>query len=207
VTKSAPVGTLHLGVGPATNVLHAVRFAASRGRPLSTAVTINWDRLGLADPDATAAFRKLRSKVKAHWKYLRVFKGIVLESFDDVVSHENPEGHRNTHWLIHVPAFFAPQFKKAVARFLAKVVGINELGRALHFTAVGGPGGFAKYMLKGVDPSYGDYFCIDPIEQGFISGRGRTSVSRVLSQAARKRDGWVRKRRPKPGNGSIGSFS
>jgi hypothetical protein len=197
VTKSSGIGTTHIGVRPATNVLHGIRFAAASQRPLSLAATINWDRLGLSDGAARDAFRELRRKVRRRWTYLKQSKSLELGPFDDVGSHENPAGHFNTHWLIRVPAFFTAEFKRTVTRFLKKIVCGEELGQALHFRAAPTPGSFAKYMLKGVDPDYAAYFHMQAQDQGFVVGRGRTFVGRAIGQSARRQAGWKRPRRPK----------
>lgn len=196
MTKSSSHGTRHIGVRPATNIFHAVRFAADRGAPLNLAVTINWHRLGIDDSDATRLFRDLRRRLARRWKYLCVSKP-GIGRFHDVSVQENPGGTRNTHWLIRVPAMIETTFRADVSRFLKKLVGLEEVGRALHMKPVESAGSYAKYLNKGVNPAFGPYFRTTPSDQGFIEGRGRTSVARDLSFAARQREGWTRKRRPK----------
>jgi hypothetical protein len=207
VTKYGPVGTVHIGVRPATNLFHAVRFAASKGRPLNLAVTINWQRLGLDEATAIVAFRSLRQKVRRRWTHLRKSSTPALGSCDDVAVHENPNGLCNTHWMIHVPLGFSGEFKRTVARFLKKVVQLGELSRGLHFQSIGAAGMFAKYVMKGVDPAFGAYFHVEPEDQGFVPGRGRTSVSRTIGSSARKEAFWQRKRRPRtPANSKPAGF-
>ena len=196
MTKSSGLGTHHIGVDPATNLLHAVRFAQSRGRPLNVAVTINWDRLGLRDSAAISAFRSVRQKVTRSWKHLRQTRCPHIGSCEGVAVHENPAGLLNTHWMIHVPADFLDEFKRAVRKFLKKVTSVEKLGRALHIQPAPAPGTFARYMLKGIAPAYGDHFYVRSNDQGFVPGRGRTSVSRSIGRSARKNAFWQRK--PKP---------
>ena len=99
--------------------------------------------------------------------------------------------------MVRVPPALLPEFEQLVAKFLRKVVDGKEPGRALLVRPVGAPGTLAKYLLKGIDPAYGAHLHIRHEDQGFVGGRGRTSVSRALSRAARKREGWVRTRRPR----------
>jgi hypothetical protein len=159
-------------------------------------VTINWDRLGLDDGAAMSSFRALRQKIKRRWAHIRKTSGSDPGSFDDAGVHENPLGHRNTHWLVRMPPPHRAKFQRDVTRFLLKVVGAERVGRALHFKPIAAAGTFAKYLAKGVDPNYAGYFHVQAIEQGFIAGRGRSFVSRTIGFSARKSAGWRRRRRP-----------
>lgn len=196
MTKPGPTGTAFIGVRPATNFFHGVRFAADEQRPLNVGITINWDRLGIADPEAMDKFRDLRRRVRRRWSYLRGSSAPGLGSFDDAGVHENPDGRRNTHWIIRVPQTYQADFRSAVTRFLKKVADTDAVGRALHFQKVERAGTYAKYLAKGIQPEYAEYFHTEATDQGFIEGRGRTFVGRAIGFAARKQAGWKRKRRP-----------
>jgi hypothetical protein len=182
-------------VTAATNVLHAARFATDTGRPFTLRVTINWNRLGIEDDDALRTWRACRDKVTRRWRYLQGLHGADVGRLAGVASHENPGGKRNTHWMVAVPAAWEAEFRRTVAKYLAKVSGADELGAALLIEPLHAVGGAMKYALKGVDPRFQVYFKIDAKDQGFVAGRGRTFVSREISLAARKRAGWTRKRR------------
>jgi hypothetical protein len=196
LAKSGTHGTTHIGVKAATNAFHAARFATATGRPFTLVVTINWDRLGIADELAMKAFRQVRDKLRRHWRYLRERHGPGVGRLECVGAHENPNGRRNTHWLVAVPAPWAGEFQRSLEKYLAKVADADELGAALHVKPIHAVGGAVKYAMKGVEAAYQDYFWLDARDQGFIAGRGRTFVSRDISQAARKRAGWTRRRRP-----------
>jgi hypothetical protein len=193
LTKSSGLGTRHIGPRAATNVFHAARFATAQGRPLSLFVTINWDRLGVSEEDATNQFRVLRQKVRRRWVYVASKGRVTLGTFDDLGVHENPSGHRNTHWLISVPQGFVAEFKRTVTKFLQKVLGLGSLGRGLRFKAITAVGSLSKYVMKGIEPSYSGYFHMRAVDQGFIAGRGRTFVSRSIGLSARRQSGWTRK--------------
>jgi hypothetical protein len=178
-------------------LFHAARFARSTGSPPTLTVTINWDRIGVAEHLASDLFSELRSRTKRRWKYLSAC-GSDLGRLDDFGSHENPDGHRNTHWTVAIPAAAHDEFKRTVTRLLKKVAKVATLGRALHFRRIdpNGIGSHLKYIAKGVRPDAARYFHMQAVDQGFISGRGRTFVSRSLSFKARKAAGWKRTRRP-----------
>ena len=194
--KTEGAGTNHVALASALNVLHGVRYAHDTDHPLNWEVIVAWHLLGIDDGPASVAFRALRRKVWCAWKYA------TGHALLDVAVHENPSGRfgelRNTHWAAHVTAGEEGRFRTTVTKYLRKVTGIRDLGAALLIRPVSAAGGLAKYMLKGVDPAFGSHLYIKPEPQGFIGGYGRTFVSRALSRAARKRAGWVRKRRPRP---------
>ena len=142
-----------------------------------------------------ALFQALRARVRRHWAYVQKKHGLTVEHLDDIGAHENPGGRRNTHWGVAVAAEFVREFEITVRQRLSKLTGIKDLGAALHFAPIYAGGGYAKYILKGIDPSYQRYFFIEAEDQGFIAGRGRTFVARSISQAARRQAGWSRKSR------------
>lgn len=190
-------GTRHISVASATNALHAARFAAETGRAFTLRVTINWDRLGIDDDGALNIWRAFRERVVRSWRYLREKHGVDVGRLPGIAAHENPAGRRNTHWMVAVPSQWEGEFRRVVAKFLAKVAGVAELGAALLIEPLYAVGGAMKYALKGIAPAYQDYFHIEAEDQGFVAGRGRTFVSREISQAERKRQGWMRTRRPR----------
>lgn len=189
------VGTLSIGRRAAENLLHGVRFAKSIGQPLNTHVTVSFTVLGIDDDQAGALFQDLQSRVVRWWAYQRS-KGRVTGQLLGVHSHANPAGSRHVHWLTAVPSEIAAEFEAVVADRLRKVTGRIDLRDALDVGPVSGPGGLAKYILRGIDPDYAAYLSIEPANEGRVTGR-RTGTSRGLGKATRKRAGWVRKRRPR----------
>jgi len=179
----------------ATNVLHAARFAKARGRPLTLSVTLGWHLVGLNAEQGRAVFKQLRQKVRRQWVYRSEADN--LGSFDDVRSHEAPGGLANTHWVIHVPPKMRVRFETSVEHFLQKLIPHVKVAQTdlLHFAPADAPGQLMKYILKGIDQKFAGYLHIDPVDQGFIPGRGRTAVSPSIGFKARKRAGWQRKRK------------
>lgn len=188
-------GTWQIGRNQAERILHAVRYATERGRPINTHVSLNFHRLGIPEDAATNVFRALRARFARSWRY-RNQVGAALGTLDDVHVHENPLGRRNVHWALHIPEGRWVWAKGLIERLLLKILGVDDVGDALVIEPAHGPGGLAKYLLKGVEPAYAEYFHISaPSPQGFISGRGRTGASRSIGKAARDNAGWKRKRR------------
>lgn len=135
--------------------------------------------------------------MRRRWKYLRQ-SDPAIGLLDDIGSHENPDGHRNTHWSVNVPTHARAEFERTVEKFAKAVTGLEGLPtRAILFQPIKALGSHMKYLMKGIQPDAANYFHMEAIPQGFVSGRGRTFVSRSLSLTARKAASWKRKRRPR----------
>lgn len=208
MTKTTTPGTRAIGIKPATNVFHAVRFAREIGRDPNLFVTVNLSKLGIGDEAAGPFFSALRAKVRRAWKYRRDHKNVALGALDDVGAHENPDGKRHVHWLVRVPEDARSWFEEAVDKFARKLAGLDDLGTAIETQEIYALGGLTKYIMKGVDAQFGSYFHTDTSDQGEVICR-RTFASRTLGYAARKEANWKRKRRPRVAvsNGRVASAS
>lgn len=192
-------GTSSIGRRALENALHALRFAREQGRRANVLVTINFSTISIGDDRAGAIFQDLQARVGRWWAYQRDGKGRSdLGRMMGVHSHANPAGSRHVHWLIHVPPPARLEFEKTVASRLRKVAERDDLKDALHFLDVVADGGTAKYIFRGIDPAYADYFFIRAANEGTVTGR-RTGASRACSRAARREAGWVRKRQAASG--------
>jgi hypothetical protein len=183
------------GIGPkqVARAFHAVRFANDNGRPLNLLITIDFTSLGISELEAGAFFRNIWARVGRWWAYQRK-KGRSFGPFDCYAVHEHPEqGPRHVHWFVRAPFGGRAELERVVRARLEKVTGLVCLGRAIHFLDVERPGGVAKYMLKGVHPSYASHFHMKASDQGLIYGR-RLTISRSIGAAARARAGWSRRR-------------
>lgn len=188
--------TAQIGHKQATNIFHAIRFANDNGRPLNLMVTINLADLGLSDEGAGDFFREARARVARWWVYEKK-KGRPFGTFDDVSAHANPPtGRRHVHWLIHAPSGVRYEVESVIESRLKKMLKLDCLGDALQVQDVTGAGTLGKYILKGVDPLYADYFHMWTSDEGLVSGR-RVHTSRSIGRAGRDRAGWIRKRRPR----------
>ena len=196
MTKPLDLGTRGIGIKPALNVLHGLRYARETGRAPNLFVTVNLSKMGVTSDDAGAFFSTFRAKVRRAWKHQREGRGLDIGQLDDVVAHENPSGNPHVHWVVRVPDALRPWFEKRISTFLKKMAETDDLGTALEIRDVYALGGLAKYILKGIVAEAGSHFYIDPQDQGVVIGR-RTLVSRSLGQTARKSAAWKRTKRPK----------
>lgn len=186
--------TAQIGHRPATNIFHAVRFANDNGRPLNLMVTINFTDLGLSDHEAGDFFRDARARIARWWTYQRS-KNRPFGTFDDVAAHAHPpKGRRHVHWLLHVPNGARYEIEAIIENRIKKMLKLDCLGDAVQIKDVTNPGTLAKYILRGTDPQYADYFKMNTSDEGIIYGR-RVHASRSIGYAGRARAGWKRKRR------------
>jgi hypothetical protein len=192
--------TAQIGRKQATNIFHAVRFANDNGRPLNLMVTINLTDLGLSDEKAGDFFRDARARVARWWKYQRD-KGRPIGTFDDVAAHAHPpSGRRHVHWLVHVPNGARFEIDAIIESRLRKMLNLDCLGNAVEIKDVGNSGTLAKYILRGTEPAFADYFKMWTSDEGTIIGR-RVHASHSISRAGRERAGWKPKRRPRASQG------
>jgi len=180
----------------AENIFHAVRFAEYQQRPLNTFITVNLGDLGIPAEIASKEFAQIRGATRRRWNRHRDKYDPSLGKFDFVVAHENPGGDcPHAHWMAHVPKKYQTRFAAALEASLKRFIDVDDLGTALVIKPIETPGTLAKYILKGVDPYYAEYFYMDQAtDQGPVLGR-RVATSRSLAKSARLKAGWVRKRR------------
>lgn len=189
-------GTTRIGVKQATNLFHAIRFANDNGRPLNLMATVNLSDLGLSDAEAGDFFRKARARVARWWKYERE-KGRSFGSFDDISAHAHPKnGRRHVHWLLHVPNGLRFEIEAIIESRFKKMLKLDCLGDALQIKDVSKAGTLGKYILRGTDPTYADYFKMWTADEGLVIGR-RVHASRSISRSGRIAAKWKRKRRPR----------
>lgn len=192
-------GTAVLARRSAEALLHAVRFASESETPLNTFITINLNVLGIASVEATTFFQRLREKIARAWAYKRANHMPALGPLRDCHTHENPGGNMpHVHWLISIPLNYRAEFLSGLEKRLVKMTNVAELGNALHVQSIATPGTLAKYLVKGVDPCFKDYFHLAKVtDEGRVLGR-RMGVSRSLGRAARAAAGWKRRRSTSP---------
>lgn len=183
-----------IGRRQAENVFHAIRFAYDNAMALNLHVTINLSELGLKDDEAGDFFRSMRTRVARWWKYQKG-KGQPFGAFCDLAVHSHPpEGRRHVHWLLHAPSGARYDIAAIIENRLKKMLSLDCLGNALQIDDVYKAGTLGKYILRGVDPAYADYFNMWTQDEGIIIGR-RVSVAKGISRAKRKEAGWKRRRR------------
>ncbi len=192
-TNRAPRGqTTHLGYAQIAGGFHATRYATSRNRPMTHMVTINFSRLSIEEEAAGAVFSALRARVSRAWRYAaKADRG--LGSFDYFHVHENPDNRSNVHWAVHLPTGYENWFERLIRDRLGKLSGGPCVSDEVRLTPVTTPGGMAKYMMKGANPSFAKHFHLTDwiADQGLVIGR-RFGTSRSLGRSARKAN-WSRK--------------
>ncbi len=186
-------GTLHIPRRSAEAVFHAVRYATDIGRPLNIHVTISFIALSIDDDAVPRFFAIMRERVGRWWRYQNA-KGRGLGPITWVHCHANPAGSRHVDWLIHVPSEAQKDFAKSLIKCLQKLARRKDIGDGLHIQPIATPGSVAKYILRGVDPAYAEYFHLRSANEGLVMGR-RTGASRSVGHTARRSAGWTR--RPK----------
>jgi hypothetical protein len=144
------VGTRHIGVRAASNVLHGVRYTKTAQRPMNTFVTISLITLGYEGYEADVVAQQLLERTARWWRYQRDKKGFDIGSFAYVFVHSSPGGLRHVHWMAHIPQEIGERFGKILQKLLRKLTGRDDLGTALQIKPVYAEGGLAKYLLRGV---------------------------------------------------------
>ncbi|MBX3476197.1 MAG: hypothetical protein KF910_01165 [Brevundimonas sp.] len=162
---------------------------------MNTHVTVSFAPVGIDAEVAGRAFADLQARVTRWWRDQRQRQGRDIGELQGFHCHSNPAGSRHVHWVLHVPPAFAAAFADTVKNRLQKISGRVDLRDGLHIGPVHTPGSLAKYVLRGIEPEYADYLHIMAANEGLVAGCRRTGVSRAASKAARKRAGWVRKKR------------
>jgi len=156
----------------ATNFAPAIRLAEKTGRPLNYLVTLNYSDTACAPADVSAAFARLRDNYFGPW-YRRPRKGVLQPAqpaaFIWVIENTSVIA---AHWLVHIPDGRLPDFKIRIEKWFEKTTGgIHFAANALDIRGVYNVAGARLYMLKGIDPLYGPFYGVRPVDQGVVHGK------------------------------------
>lgn len=171
---------------PASNLHHAVRIAKAIGLPLTHTVTLNFSLVAVDQRLAGRAFARLRTQLFGHWarRPSRKHGGKAFTpTFVWVV--EAVDGFVHIHWMLHLPCGRITDFRERLPSWVAAVAGEIQGENALTFRVAYNPRGFARYMLKGMDPALAETYGIDPKAQGLVHGK-RSGFSQNLGPAAKR---------------------
>ena len=185
------VGTHFIRRMQAENVFHAVRFATAAGAPMNVLITVNFSDLGIDESEAGPLFRAVRKSLVRWWAYERSV-GRARGPFIDAYSHANPHNRRHVHWLVSIPPQCRHRFESALRCRLQRSLHVPSVDPGLHIRGVTAVGKLTRYILRGVEPAYANYFHMWSQNEGLVSGRGRTGTSRSVGRATRKQAGWCR---------------
>lgn len=173
----------------AVSLLHARRYAESIGIMFEMAVTVSWYQTDISPRETTAVSKALRRAIKRQLSY----RGLV-DRFTYLEVQEAPQGNCHTHWMINVKLQHAKIVYEIIQKWLLKR-GYDVDPSTVKVSPIDTSGSFLKYILKGIDPYFGQFYYINPVDQGLVFGQ-RVSTSRHIGKTARIKAGWVRKRRP-----------
>ncbi len=174
----------HINRKPASNMAHAVRVAEALGLPLNQLVTFNFAHTACPDELVSRQFQRLRDNHFGKW-LARKGRGPVRPPAY-IWSVENSGGCLNVHWLVHIPQGRVGDFRAQLSSWLAAVTGEVNCATAIHVRHAPTPQGAVKYMSKGIDPIYAQYFYIRHIPQGRVHGK-RAGISKSLGPTVRRR--------------------
>ena len=71
MAKHTAPGSRAIGIRPATNVFHGLRYATAIGRAPETFITLNLAEVGIDDDRAAEFFNDLRARFRRAWRYQR----------------------------------------------------------------------------------------------------------------------------------------
>lgn len=162
----------HIGRKQARNFKPAVRTAGQISYELNCFVTINFNHTMCSELNVSMAFAKLRSNFFGPWCRRPPRKSNVTGIAPTFVWALENTGHTAAHWLVHIPPERFHDFERRLPDWLTRVTGgiICEKS-AISILRAYRPIGAAKYMMKGIDPVYANFYGITSIPQGVIYGK------------------------------------
>jgi len=182
----------HINRYPAVNIHHARRQAERTGVPLNWMVTINFGVAAVAPEDASSLLQKLIARRFAPWLRRSADNDNGLKP-TYVWSLEAPHGSVSAHVLLHLPPRVIRKFRSRLLDWLEGLAGTAIPARAVDVRPIYNRVGVTRYILKGINPAWGNHLAVDPVDQGEIVGK-RSGFSRNLGPAARQRSGYKPKR-------------
>jgi hypothetical protein len=178
----------HINRYPAVNIHHARRYASIEGVPFNWMVTINFGMSGLAPEQASSMLRKLLAQRFAPWLRRCPDNDNDLKP-TYVWSLEAPHGVVSAHLLLHLPRPLSRSFDNRLMGWMESLVGSRVPRRAIDVRPIRSLIGATRYILKGINQSWGPHLGITPVPQGEVVGK-RSGFSRNLGPAIRKRMGY-----------------
>lgn len=176
----------HIQRKPASNLINAIKVAEALKTPLNQFVTINFAHTRCPSQLVSQQFEKLRDNFFCPWLRRSKRQKARAKPPAYVWVVENAGGCLNVHWLAHIPKGRVRDFRKRLVDWLAAVAGEVSCTSAIHIRYAPRPLGAGKYMLKGMDPIYAPFFCIQHIPQGVVHGK-RSGFSRGLGPTVRRK--------------------
>lgn len=179
----------------ATNVLHAFDYAKEVGRPLNCYVVLCCDE-DSSGKTAAQICQDVRDRYRA-WNLNAAKRyGIEQQPPTYIQTIEDPNGgNPHSNWALHVPPVLLDEFMKKLPKWLRKAQGeIRPMDICVQQVDPETDKTLAKYVIKGADEYYVDYFHLGKFaeNQGAVEGR-RTCVSPFIGRTARREAGFIPK--------------
>jgi hypothetical protein len=178
-----------------TNVLHAFDYAKSVGRPLNCYVVLSCDEKS-SGKTAAQICQGVRDRYRAWNINASKRRGIKCHPPTYVQTIEDPNGDNpHANWITHMPEASFDEFLKKLPQWLKKEQGSLRLRDiSVQRVDIETDKTLAKYVVKGADSHYVDYFHLEEFaeDQGVIEGR-RTCVSPSIGRTSRSTAGFIPK--------------
>jgi hypothetical protein len=141
------------------------------GLPLNQFVTINFTTQGVTEErEICGILEKIRRRY-CRWAKEPGKKKRALPFTGTMIWVLENTGHVAAHLMLHVPESRLTFFENEVAAWVAKYTGQPLASTALDIRPIYNPHGLRKYMLKGLDPIYGNLYRVRTTPQGRILGK------------------------------------
>lgn len=169
----------------ATNFAPAIRLAEQLGTPLNWFVTLNFTHTACDIETVSSSFARLRDNYFTPWHRRpgRKWNG-PRQAAAYLWVVENTNGNIAAHWLLHLAPKRIEDFTHRLPKWLSRVTGgIECVVSAIDVRPAPNPAGLRKYLLKGIDPAYAEFYRIVHVPQGEVVGK-RCGFSRSLGPSA-----------------------
>lgn len=179
----------------ATNILHAFDYAKEVGRPLNCYVVLCCDEEG-SGKTAAQICQDVRDRYRAWSLNAANRHGLKRCPPTYIQTVENPTGDNpHSNWALYITPALFEEFKKKLPQWLKKAQGgVRPMDICVQQVDPETDKTLAKYVIKGADAYYVEYFHLSEFaeDQGAVEGR-RTCVSPSIGRTARREAGFIPK--------------
>lgn len=144
---------------------HATKIAEVIGVPLNQFITINF---GVPKGNESEQFSRLRTNYYNKWaKRPRKEVSVVSYTPTYVWVLEAAGGVAAVHWLVHVPEIRLEDFKVRLHTWVGNIANNADI----QIKPISNVVGLKRYVLKGIDPTYAQFYGVEHINQGEVLGK------------------------------------
>lgn len=183
----------HISRKVVQSIFRAFDFTSAKGSAFNLYAVINLTES--AHAGAAAQFEAIRHKYRDWLTYHRRKGRQNLRPFYTFV-FEAPDGHHHVNWTLYIPTELHEEFRRKLAQWVRKACASHGPFDVHCQLITGKQKALAKYLMKGVDPTFVQHFHLGEVyaPQGAFMGK-RAGMSPSLSKAARDAAGYDAKRR------------